>query len=163
MNTNMRPLGAALLKSGILSNDALSEFRKWGVPIEQPNEAATFSALPDILEALEAALYSEGLVIERTTDVDLLRQYMLTVKTGHLHLEISHPGVENQTADFPVMFGKTPLGEYIIPWKGDSVEFELTNGLTYLLDSADRKIFFCSVREFFFDDQKAFMVCKPSE
>lgn len=155
MSTNLKPLASAILKSGIIGPEVLVEFRKWGFPFEE-DPSTTFSTPTDVVESLEAALQSEGLVIERVTDIDVTKQYLGTTKVGTLHVEI-----EGEVADFPIPYGRTPMGEYIIPWRGDNVTSEMTNGLTYLrTDGGD--IFFSSVRDFFFGETKAFMVCSAS-
>lgn len=152
MSTNLKPMTTAILKSGILSEVVLKEFSKWGFSFDQPT--APITTVEELVLSIEEALQSEGLVIERVTDVDLVRQYMATTEVGTLHVEIG-----SEKADFPVPYGRTRLGEFILPWKGDNVLEEMTNGLTYLETADKKKHYFNVVREFYYGDTKAFMVC----
>lgn len=154
MSTNLKPLASAILKSGILSDPILDEFRRWGHPIEEEADRIVFSSAKDVVESIEQALQSEGLVIERVTDVNLINQYLQSMKIGELHVQIG-----DQSGDFPVSYGRTPMGEYIIPFKGDNIVEEMTNGLSHLKDSDGNDIYFAAAREFFFGETKAFVVC----
>jgi hypothetical protein len=111
--------------------------------------------------AIRRAIDSEGYVLTRETDLEVLRHYLSGQQQGLLHVEVFHkdPTIES-SADIPVVFARTPLGEYIVPWASESIADEMTNGITYLTTSGG-KVQFSSVRELFFGDHKAFMVCEP--
>jgi hypothetical protein len=157
VSTNLRPLASAILKAGILSDPILDEFRRWGFPIEEEEKRTTFSTFSDVVESIESALQSEGLVLERVTDVDLIQNYLRTMKMGTLHVQIA-----DQTGEFPIAYGRTSLGEYIIPHKGDNIVEEMTNGMTHLKDLDGKEIYFATAREFFYGETKAFVVCAES-
>jgi hypothetical protein len=157
----MTPLTAAVLKSGIISPSMLAEFKRWKAPIDVPEEMPDKppQSIEEAAEAIEKALQSEGYAITRETDLEILPQYLSTQQNGTLHMEIytDDPTVESM-ADIPIVFGRTPLGEYIIPWKSESIALELTNGACYL-GTTEGNVAIQTVRELFYGEHKAFMVC----
>lgn len=158
------PLTLAALKAGLISQSTLEEFRRWGAPIDVPEGIPTKppKTIEEAGQLIEEALQSEGYTIARETDLEVLHQYLSTQAQGTLHVEFfsSDPTKETE-ADIGVSYGVTPLGEFIIPWKSESIANELTNGACYLTSDrlAGARIFFVQVRELFFGEQKAFMVC----
>lgn len=153
----MNPLSVAILQSGVIDRGMLEELRKWGAPLEIPEDLPPPpETVADALILLEDALQSEGMVITRETDFEVFRQYIATQKGSSLHYAAG--GVE---IDVPVVFGKIPTGEYVIPWKSESISDAMTNGETFLVDEGDA-VFFSSTRELFFGDTQAFMICTPS-
>lgn len=169
----MNALAVAAVNAGLIDKVLLEEFRRWKAPIEIPD---TLPEPPTTVEeaaaAIEEVLQSESFVLTRETDLEIFRQYMKTQTVGNLHVEIpADPeaplGLEVTTADFQVTFGKTAIGEFIIPWRSESIRQEMTNGMTYLLvedppSALMNKIFFKDTREVYYGDTKAFMVCSPS-
>lgn len=167
----MNPLTSAILKTGIIDENMLREVRRFGAPIE-PSEAETPVPPRTAEEAamlLEEALQSEGLVLTKETDLEVLRAYTQTNRRGLLHLEVD-AGFElgesvESTSNIDVSFGQTKTGDYIIPWFADSIAEMMTNGRTYLIDDAlkgDQKVYFSVVRELYFGNVKSFMVCVPA-
>ena len=162
------PLTNAVLKSGLISEQQLAEFRRWKAPIDIPEKLPKMpSSIEEAAQAIEQALQSEGYIISRDTDLDILRNYLGTQRPGLLHVEIptDDPTVEDR-ADIPIAYGMTPLGEVILPWTSESISNELTNGYTYFLLSPDdptSQVFFDGVRDLFFGEQRAFMVCRPTQ
>jgi hypothetical protein len=76
-------------------------------------------------------------------------------------------GLEVTTADFSITYGRTAIGDYIIPWRSESIRQEMTNGMTYLTvedppGALKNRVFFKDTREIYYGDTKAFMVCSPS-
>lgn len=156
------PLATAILKTGLIDDEVIREIRKWGISFEglDHKEEGKPRSLKDLVHVLENALQSAEMVAEKVTDADAIRVFLATQKIGTLHVHI-----EGQSASFDVPYGKNNLGEYIFPWQGETLADELTNGITYLLPdpkNEENKVFFNSVRELYYGDQKAFMVCAPS-
>jgi len=147
------PLANAIAKSGILDGPMLEEFRKWGVFPEVESGPPPRTA-EEVVRSLQAALESEGLVLEKVTDLEVLHQFIHTQEVGVLHMI-----VDTEEGDFRVVYGRTPLGEYIFSWFGEAVAEEIINGLSYLTTAADEKVYFQTLREFYYGDQKTFMVC----
>jgi hypothetical protein len=153
----MNPVTAAVLKSGLISQAQLAEMKRFSPTIDQEAEVGEPVSLEVAAQLLEEAFQSEQYVLVRETDLEVVRKYAETAKSGMLHVEVS----EEQKADIEVTYGKTTLGAYIIAWKSESIAEALTNGLTYLVEGST-KVFFKEVRELFFGEQKAFMICVPS-
>jgi hypothetical protein len=108
---------------------------------------------------LSQAVQNDELVV-RETDLDAVQTYLKTQKNGTLHLElVTADG--NTTADFPITYGRTRLGEFIVAWSTDSIKDAMTNGSTSLLTAEGERFFFDDVRELYYDETKAFMVCRP--
>jgi hypothetical protein len=153
----MHPVTAAVLRAGVVSPKMLEEMKRWSPNLEKEASAGEPLELDMAASIIEQALQSEEYVIVRETDLEVVRQYATTTRTGVLHMEID----ELQQGDAEVTYGKTKLGEYIIAWQSDSIEDLLTNGLSYLVEDGHR-VFFKNVRELYFGERKAFMVCTPS-
>jgi len=158
-----RSMIEAVLKAGVVDANTLALFKKFGAPIdpdaevEEPKDLETAAAIiGDVLE-------SEGYVVVRETDLQVFNQYVETSRRGTLHLAVeSDVEPTGLTAtDIEITYGKTKMGEYIIAWHSESIEDLLTDGNSYL-EAEDCRIFFQSVRELYFGNTKAFMVCLVS-
>jgi hypothetical protein len=152
----MNRLVSAIAKSGVLDGDLLKEFRRWGLPVDAVEPPARPASLQELSQLIQTALEEEDLVITKVTDLEVVKAYMSTQKKGRLHI-ITDEG--KSTAE--VTFGRNRLGEYIIPWRSETIQNEIANGFTFLKDGTD-KVFFSDVQEIFFGDEKVFMVCKPA-
>lgn len=152
----MRPLSEAIARSGALDRDMLQEIVHWKLPLELPDGKTAFTSVDEVVEALEDAIDSEDQVVSRYTELDVLQGYLTTKKRGKLHIVSDY-----ESADLDTSFGRNKAGDYIIPWSSDSIEDMMTNGETFLKDG-NRKVFFSEVREVFYGDRKAFIVCAPS-
>lgn len=151
-------ISEVVARVGIIDPLMLAELRRWGFPIAETPEGTRIDDPEAAIEAIQEAIESEEQVEVRTTDLDVFKQYVETCKDGKLHLV-----AREQHGEFTVSFGRTKYGnEYIIPWRTSSVEEFMTNGETYLLDGR-RKIYFSDIREVFYGDVKAFMICTPVE
>ena len=154
----MNPIAAAVLRTGLLSPQVVDELRRWGTPLDDVSNIQGQS--PDQVAAkIRETLESEHYVLVRETDLAVLGQYLTTATTGTLHLVLDDDATLEDT-DVPVTFGKTPLDEYIFAWMSSSIVDVLTNALTYLETGATR-VYFGQVRELFFGETKAFMICTP--
>lgn len=154
----MNPIVAAVLKTGLLDKQVLSEMRRWGVDIDEPFNTPKRSP-EEIAAVIEEALQSEGYVLTKETDLEALRQYLSTNRRGMLHVGLLRDD-DMQEIDVEVSYGKTSLGDYIIGWRSEAIEDVMTNGVTYLIEDGHR-VYFHAIRELFFGDVKAFMVCTP--
>lgn len=155
----MSDLARAITQSGALDENMLREMMKWKLPGVVLPETEAFQSPEEAVEAIEEAMTSANQVEVRVTELDVLKTYLQTRKRGKLHL-VTENGT---TGDFPVTFGtisRLTHVDYIIPWDSDSVEVLLTNGQSYLLDDK-KKVYFGTVMELFFEDNKAFIVCTP--
>jgi hypothetical protein len=153
----MNPLTEAVLKAGLVSPSMLREMKRISPVIDPEAEAEEPKSLEEAVKLIDDALQSEQYVLVRETDLEVVRQYADTVRTTVLHVEVE----DGTESDMDVTYGKTPLGEFIIAWKSESIRDMMTNGLTYLVENGTH-VFFKDVRELFFGEQKAFMVCVPS-
>lgn len=161
-----RALTVAVVETGLIQPEVLDEMRRWGLPIDviESNEVA--KSPDEIVERIQEALEGEDLVRLRDTDLDVIRHYLNQQRPGKLHV-----GIEEDSSSFSVFFCLTKLGEYVIPWRSESIYTLMLDEGTYLsfaeVDSSGknkrRKVHFKDVRELFFGDTKAFMVCTPVE
>lgn len=153
----MHELTRVIIRSGLISPEFLAEFKKWGLmPPEEPPPAITDK--DQLITALDRALQEEDLVLLRETDLDVLHRYLSNQKAGKLHVVMP----DATTGDFDVSFSKLETGEYLFPWRYESVEDVLANGETYLELPDGGHVYFSSVRELFFGEHKAFVACTPS-
>lgn len=149
----MGKLGTIIAKAGLLSPDMIAEFQKWGFP-QEPVEVQEMT-LEDLLGELEAAMNSEDMVAMRVTDPEIIKEWGSSLTKGRLMLELE----DGSRGEVEVLFGKTRTGEYILPWRSDTISEVMCNGKTHLLVE-DTAVYFQDVRELYFGDTKAFMLCK---
>lgn len=139
-----------LAGSGILTEDQLAEAKKWNWVDREltPGRPATAD---DLCSSIRSMVESEELSI-RETDLDIMRQYVRTAKAYTLHLET------DTSAEVSLPVGVRIEGEYILPWRGETIRDLLLNGKTYLVDG-DRKVYFHDIREIWFGSSISFLVC----
>lgn len=150
----MTELSKAVAQSGALDEHMLSELAKWRLPLELP-EGDPADSPEAAVEAIEAALEGQSAVEVRATDLDVLRQYLATQAKGRLHIV-----TDIESGTFPVNYGVSKFGDYIIPWKADSLVEYLTNGKSHLR-AGGKEVYFASVQELFFGERKVFILCVP--
>lgn len=159
----MKPVAFAVVKSGLVDPAAIEELRRWGMPVELVATDAVIDNPRQIVDLIQQALEGDEVKITET-DLDLLTRFLdprhrregvLVVKDG------------DQKSTSKVMFCTTTIGDYAIPWVSEGISDLMTNGQTYLRvknEAGDNEhIKFQIVREVFFGDHKAFMVCSPQE
>jgi len=149
----------AVVASGIVERAALEELRRWGLPVDEVDDVKALH-LEEAAARVRDALESEGYILVRETDLAVFEQFAQTMCQGVLHIVLDNE-VDPKDNDLQVTFGRTPLKEYILPWKSTGIADVLTNGMTYLVDEGSR-VYFREVRELFFGETKAFMICAPA-
>jgi hypothetical protein len=152
----MNPITEAVLRAGIISPAQLAEMKRISAVIDREATVGEPLDLEVAARIVAEALESEQYALVRETDLEVVRQYAETATTGLLHVEEG-----DQSTDFEVTYGRTPLGGFVIAWKSESIATMMTNGRTYLVHDGVH-VFFSDVRELFFGTTKAFMVCVPS-
>jgi hypothetical protein len=155
------PIVNAVLKTGLVDPAILDEMRRWGIAVDLPDPGPPPLSPDELAGSIQVALESEGYVLVRETDLEVLQQYAATTSQGELHLVLDDDQGHLQDVDVPVSFGRSALNEYIIPWRSEGVQAALTNGMTFLVDGQVR-VYFQAVRELFFGETKAFMICTPA-
>lgn len=153
---NLGVMTRAVIAAGLVDQAQLDEMKRWSPVLDSETTAEPPKPLEEAAALINEAIQSEGYVLVRETDLEVVRQYAATTRRDVLHIAI-----DDQETDIEVTFGKTPLGEYIIAWHSESIKDAMINGVTHLRDG-NAQIFFKDVRELFFGEQKAFMVCVPS-
>lgn len=151
----MTELTKAVALSGALDEAMLRELAKWRLPVNVP-EGEPYSSPDEAAESIQRALESEEQVELRATDLDVMKQYMTTQSKGKIHIV-----TRQEVGTFDISFGKTKLGQYIIPWRSDPLIESLTNGESYILDNR-KKVYLSDVRELYFGEQRAFIICTPA-
>jgi hypothetical protein len=110
----------------------------------------------EVVLAIDRALDDQGMVVVRETDLEAIPQYLATMRQATLTVIF-----DDLSGTFSVDVGKLKSGEFLLPWRSDSITEELTNGKTFL-ELEGEKFFFSAVRELFYGDTKAFVACTPS-
>lgn len=156
-------LSVVLVKTGLVDSNVLAEFKRWGLPLEFREDVQGCSTAEEVVSHIHDYLESDIRVKLRDTDLDILQRYIQTQHPGRLH----YRGPNDEKLSVDVHFCITDLGEYVIPWRSESIQdlmLESTTSLRFTpKDSSDRKtVYFTDVRELFFGEHKAFMVCEPS-
>jgi hypothetical protein len=156
----MRPLALAAIQAGLIDDDTLAQFQRWGfVPRTLDKRVQEDPDL--IVERIQFALEAEEQVRMQSTDLDLLKFYLDPKNQIQGQMVIA---TEDAKATKAVTFAKrerSAVVQYIIPWISESVVDIVTNGKTYLryvLENRHVKVYFDHVEELYFGDVKAFMV-----
>lgn len=156
-----KPVSVAVIESGLIPDEVLAEMTRWGLPLVTVDESQVARSPEQVVRRIQEALEGEDVIRLRDTDLDMIRYYLTEQKPGRLHVE---------ETSFDVFFCRTKLGEYVIPWKSESIQDMMVDPKTYLsfsekTDGASvrHKVFFSDVRELYFGDTKAFMVCEKLE
>jgi len=155
----MSELARAVTQSGALDETMLQELKKWKLPGVVVPEGDGFKSPEEAIEAIEEAMTSANQVEVRVTDLDILKNFLQTRKSGKLHLVTENGSSGTLNVTFGTINRRNYI-DYIIPWNNDSIEAMLTNGESYLLDDK-KKVFFSSVLDLYFEDTKAFIICTP--
>lgn len=151
----MSDLTKAVALSGAIDVEMLREFSKWKLPVDVPNGDELYESPEEAIAAIEDAMTGSEQVEIRTTDLDVLKQFLRTKRKGKLYLTTS-----KGSGTIDIDFGVSAMGEYIIPWSADSIIDIMTNGESHVLD-VRRKVFVTEVTELYFGGNKAFMLCTP--
>lgn len=160
----MNTMTEAVLKSGIITENMLQEMKRFSPTLDRDAVTAEPKDIEEAARLIADALESAEYALVRETDLEVLRQYIDTSVEGFLHIEVP----DTKPIEVVVTYGKTKLGEYIIAWRGESIADAITNGMTYLEfpqpveDGLDR-VYFKDVRELWFGDNKAFMLCVAAD
>jgi hypothetical protein len=166
----MRPLSVAIVRAGLIPDDALGELKRWGLPVEFVTEKEPLQTPEAVANVIMDALESEDQVRMRDTDFDVLKRYLDPANTIQAKLHLDNGEGEKSTAKIRVC--KTRMNDFAIPWRGETISDLLTNGHTYLsyeegedgpgdgIIKVKHKIFFSDVEEMYLGEHKAFMICK---
>jgi hypothetical protein len=140
-------------KAGLVGAETVEELRRWGAPIPPP--APGPEPDPSVVPVLiERAMGEEDFVRVRETDLELLHQYLKTQQAGELYLK----SLDGKEATVGVVFGRTAVGEYIIPWvEGDVAEVALDCTVELKIPGAARVVL-TNPRELYYGDKKVFTV-----
>lgn len=154
----MNELAKLMVNSGVLNPTQIAEFQRWGTV--QDNDLKMKDPPKDAQEFMlevERVLQKEDMVLLRETDFAALTNYLKNQRQGVLYLDTGSASTEVNVA-----YTLSTSGEYLIPWMAEGISDLLVNGLTYL-KTADTRVFFSEVRELFYGETKAFVVCRPSQ
>ena len=143
----------AVLHSGLVDRNTVSELQRWGYlrDLDEGVLNSTLQSSEEVVGALRDVLESEGMVEIRDTDLDIIKTWMKDQRKGRL---VIHGEA------IPVTFCTLLTGEYAIPWMGETISSTLLDGESHL-KLKRRKVYFRDVREVYFGEVKAFMVCSP--
>ncbi len=155
----MSKLVEIIQQVGLVSPSVIAEMRGWGMPVGdvEVRELGATPTVASISQAIADAIEGEGYVLMRETDLDIIPQYIQTMRNAVLHVVLG----DDESADFEALVGHTHTGEWVMPWRSDSITDMLTNGQTYLRVDGKR-IYFSQAREMFYGEKKAFIICSPS-
>jgi hypothetical protein len=149
----------AVLKAGLITPNMLREMKRFSPFIDRDAEVEEPKELEAAAKIIADALESREYTIVRETDLDALRQYADEHTEGTLHIDDVS---QAEPMEFTVSYCVSKAGEYIIAWTAESIEDVLTNGSTFL-KTAVREVYFKDVRELWYGEKKAFVVCVPRE
>ena len=165
----MRPLAEAAIKIGLVDDESLAQFKRWGmVPKDM-----TSGSVDDPQEAvglIQDALETEEQVRLQYTDLDVLQYFM--DKKNQIRGQLVLIDTEtNQRGTKTVVFAIRQLqgrSQYIIKWMSDAVTELLTNGRSYLRWTSPDTGESCRARmldydDLYFGDTRMFLVCPGME
>lgn len=159
----MRPIATAVVRTGVVSKEVLAEMQRWGLPVDFviEEEVPIIHEAEQVVNIIRDALESGDQVMVRGTDLDLLGLWLDTDNQREGRIFIKN---EDEKTSFKIIFCRTPLKEFVVPFRSDSIIDLLTNGeshLKYTDDEGNKQtVYFSDVKEFYIGDRKAFMICK---
>jgi hypothetical protein len=157
-------LMTAVIRSGLIPEDLIVQMNRWGVPLQVVEEKDIIRDPKEVALLIEEALTERDMVELRTTDLDVLREFLEHQKIGRL---IIYDPETDQKGSFEVSYylrtSADPKGEVVFPWKSESITHLLVNDRSYLRTTEGTKYRFSEVRELFFGEHKAFVACKVSK
>ena len=159
-----RPIMQVVVDSKIVDDDALAQLQRWMQPgldnvAASSSEGVVVSA-ESIAQAMLEAMTDGDAVELRSTDMDIVREYLAHSRKAKLHVPNPEPG-GRETIGIPVQYCLTKMGEVVIPWTSEAINDTLLDPVTYLKPVGQDRIYFADVRELFYGEHKAFMVCEP--
>lgn len=161
----MKPLGVAVIRTGLVTPEALAELQRWGLPVDI-REGAKVEMVNDLDKAVAVirdALEGADQVRIQESDLDLLRRFLEPEHQRQGRLTVKD-GKSRTTLTVPFCVG--PMGEYVIPWKSEGIMDMVLEGESFLRfdeNGLERTVHFIDVRESFLGNQRTFMVCTPEE
>lgn len=155
------PRTKAVIASGIVDDDALLQLQKWGLPIDLGENIEPLLSAVGIANAMLDAVTSEDAVELRSTDLDIVRNYLDNRQRGRLH--VPNPEAPGKTVGISVDYCVTTMGEVVIPWTSEGISDSLLDPESYLKPIGRDRIYFEDIRELFHGEHKAFLVCVPAK
>jgi hypothetical protein len=145
-------------QAGLVEKDTVAELQRWGSPIAVPPPGPEVPVeIAPVL--IERAMQEQDFVQVRETDLEVLKQYLSTQEVGVLKLE----DIRGNTERVDVMFGKTPHGEYIIPWIDEKITDLYSEHLVSLHVDDFGWVLLKDPRELYYGDRKVFTVWKVDQ
>lgn len=156
----MSQLTEVILNAGIINPETIKELQRWKLPVGEVPEKSEFDAEvtpASISRSISDAIENQGYILMRETDLGAVSQYLKTMQPATLHVD-----PESDTpVEFEVTVGRSPNGDWLLPWQSESITDMLANGKTFLRVGKQR-IYFNQARELFYGPHKAFIVCVAS-
>jgi len=155
-----KSVAKVVVEAGLIDENALAQLKRWGFALDlEPGKEPVVSA-GEIAKRIIDAVESEEAVELRSTDLDIVKEYLSSRQKAKLH--VPNPDDEAKTVGIPVEFSFTKMGEVVIPWTSEAINDMLLDERTYLKPLGKSRIHFSDVRELFYGDHKAFVVCTPT-
>lgn len=151
-----------VVESGIVDANSLAQLQRWGFITDLDiKEAEQTITATEVCERILEAVESKAAVEMRHTDLDVVRDYLETRRSARLH--VPNPEEPGKTLSIPMEFCETRLGEIVLPWSSDAIADMIVHEQTYLKPTGEARIYFADVRELFYGEHKAFMICTPAK
>lgn len=158
-----QPVTKAVVATGVVGGDAYAQLQRWiqpGLPVDMWADGEPSVSASAVAQRIMDAVESEDAIEIRATDLDIVQQYLQSRKKAKLH--VPNPEDHDKTVGIQVEYCLTRLGEVVIPWTSESINDTLLDERTYLKPVGGDRIYFADVRELFYGEHKAFMVCEPA-
>jgi hypothetical protein len=156
--TDIGPRSRALLSTGLLPLEAVVQLQRWGALPRDLNVAVEDLDEETLVDRLRAVLDNEAITELRDTDLDALKIYLRSRYKARLYVTIN-----NVASHLDVSCCTTRSGDFLIPWQSESIREVLLDPSTYLRLPNQTKVQFADVRDLYFAETKAFLVCTPQE
>lgn len=163
MNISNKPVTAAILRTGLLSDSVLEEMKRWGFHLkveDLDDDDDVLDTAEEVIECLRDAIESDDNVKLRDTDLDVLSHYLRNQQQGSL--VVFDPSI-NRRRRVAVTYAVLPNDHYVIPWKDESIREALLDERSYLRTTSAKHVRFEDIEELFFGGVKAFISARPSK
>jgi hypothetical protein len=139
-------------QAGLVEKDTVQELRRWGAPIPVPPASSPEIPAEIAPSLIERAMQDEDFVQVKETDLEVLKQYLTTQEIGTLKLEM----MDGKREAIDIVYGKTPLGEYVIPWTEGRIADLLEDCLVHLHIPDKGWVSLKNPRELYYGDRRVF-------
>lgn len=149
----------AVIEAGLVPQELLPQFQKWGV-LEQYDPAQALSSIEEVVECIQTSLESDDLVELRDTDLDAVGVYLRGLRDGlRGRLYYTRDGGGRGHAE--LKYAVLPTGEYLLPALAEELQEALCLQDTHFTIGDGARVRFTTSRLLYSGKTPLFVAATP--